>query len=148
MITARPHALVSSDVTRNTFTINSGLICFMAIMQLQIWKRLIAWEKSNPTRTEDQAVLVKRGEPSSLSESLPPCPSLPFLLLPLSPLSFTFSLPPLSHPHFWHIRVPSLMHTFLLQSCMPMSSVFSVLVTVLTSGTRLPFTYREPVKQL
>ena len=26
MITTRPHALVSSDVTRNTFTINSGLI--------------------------------------------------------------------------------------------------------------------------
>ena len=25
MITARPHALVSSDVTRNTFTNNSGL---------------------------------------------------------------------------------------------------------------------------
>ena len=26
MITAHPHALVSSDVTRNTFTTNSGLI--------------------------------------------------------------------------------------------------------------------------
>ena len=25
MITARPHVLVSSDVTRNTFTTNSGL---------------------------------------------------------------------------------------------------------------------------
>ena len=35
MITARPHALVSSDVTRNTFTINSGLItisdCLMTL---------------------------------------------------------------------------------------------------------------------
>ena len=30
--------------------------------QLQIWKRIINWEKSNPTRTEDQAVLVKRGK--------------------------------------------------------------------------------------
>ena len=30
--------------------------------QLQIWKRIISWERSNPTRTEDQAVLVKRGE--------------------------------------------------------------------------------------
>lgn len=30
------------------------------VQQLQIWKRYISWEKSNPTRTEDQSVLVKR----------------------------------------------------------------------------------------
>ena len=29
--------------------------------QLLIWKRIINWERSNPARTEDQAVLVKRG---------------------------------------------------------------------------------------
>ena len=42
-----------------------SLWLFYLLLQLQIWKRLIAWEKSNPTRTEDQAVLVKRGEPPS-----------------------------------------------------------------------------------
>ena len=31
-------------------------------LQLQIWKKLIAWERSNPTRTDDQAVLVEKGE--------------------------------------------------------------------------------------
>ena len=29
--------------------------------QLLIWKKIINWERSNPTRTDDQAVLVKRG---------------------------------------------------------------------------------------
>ena len=29
--------------------------------QLLIWKRIINWERSNPTRTEDHAILVKRG---------------------------------------------------------------------------------------
>ena len=31
------------------------------IMQLKIWKQFIAWEKRNPTRTESNALLVKRG---------------------------------------------------------------------------------------
>ena len=35
------------------------LLCFH--VKLLIWKRYIAWEKSNPTRTEDQALMVKRG---------------------------------------------------------------------------------------
>ena len=35
------------------------LLCFY--VKLLIWKRYIAWEKSNPTRTEDQALMVKRG---------------------------------------------------------------------------------------
>ena len=36
------------------------LVAFFYI-QLQIWKKYIAWEKSNPLRTEDTALLTKRG---------------------------------------------------------------------------------------
>ena len=31
-------------------------------MQLKIWKQFIGWEKRNPTRTESNALLVKRGQ--------------------------------------------------------------------------------------
>ena len=34
---------------------------FFLILQLQIWRRCITWEKQNPTRTDDRATVVKRG---------------------------------------------------------------------------------------
>jgi len=31
--------------------------------QVEMWKKYIQWEKSNPLRTEDQTLITKRGEP-------------------------------------------------------------------------------------
>ena len=42
MITARPHALVSSDVTRNKFTTYSGLIYTTQKLRSSSWSLLVA----------------------------------------------------------------------------------------------------------
>ena len=31
--------------------------------QVEMWKKYIQWEKSNPLRTEDQTLITKRGVP-------------------------------------------------------------------------------------
>lgn len=31
--------------------------------QVDMWKKYIQWEKSNPLRTEDQTLITKRGDP-------------------------------------------------------------------------------------
>ncbi len=33
-------------------------VCFL---QVELWKKYITWEKSNPLRTEDHATITKRG---------------------------------------------------------------------------------------
>lgn len=33
--------------------------------QVDMWKKYIQWEKSNPLRTEDQTLITKRGEAGS-----------------------------------------------------------------------------------
>lgn len=33
--------------------------------QVDMWKKYIQWEKSNPLRTEDQTLITKRGKASS-----------------------------------------------------------------------------------
>ena len=35
------------------------LIC---MMQVDLWKKYIQWEKNNPLRTEDHATITKRGK--------------------------------------------------------------------------------------
>jgi cleavage stimulation factor subunit 3 len=30
-------------------------------LQVEMWKKYIAWEKSNPLRTEDHALITRRG---------------------------------------------------------------------------------------
>ena len=36
------------------------------IKQKELWRRYIAWEKTNPTKTEDINLFIKRGKSSSL----------------------------------------------------------------------------------
>ena len=55
MITAHPHALVSSDVTRNMFTINSGLIILLLLLlSVQIHKN------NNPSNTNLSFMLINQ----------------------------------------------------------------------------------------
>ena len=37
--------------------------------QVEMWKRYIQWEKSNPLRTEDQTLITKRGQSDALFSS-------------------------------------------------------------------------------
>ena len=30
-------------------------------LQIELWRKYIAWERANPLRTEDQAAITKRG---------------------------------------------------------------------------------------
>ena len=32
------------------------------VFQVELWKKYITWEKNNPLRTEDQALIAKRGK--------------------------------------------------------------------------------------
>lgn len=38
--------------------------------QVDMWKKYIQWEKSNPLRTEDQTLITKRGKYAFLCELL------------------------------------------------------------------------------
>lgn len=37
--------------------------------QVEMWKKYIQWEKSNPLRTEDQTLITKRGESAACNST-------------------------------------------------------------------------------
>lgn len=41
--------------------------------QVDMWKKYIQWEKSNPLRTEDQTLITKRGNKSNPRGTPTPC---------------------------------------------------------------------------
>lgn len=45
----------------NNLLATGEIFFFLFNCQLQIWKKYIAWEKNNPLRTEETALLTKRG---------------------------------------------------------------------------------------
>lgn len=40
--------------------VNRLVECLPLVLQVELWKKFISWEKSNPLRTEDHAVVTKR----------------------------------------------------------------------------------------
>ena len=58
---SKEYEVVTKGLNRNTPSVppsNSP----GELKQVELWKKYISWEKSNPLRTEDQALIAKRGK--------------------------------------------------------------------------------------
>jgi hypothetical protein len=57
---AKEYEAVTRGINKNALSVSPQGTAEEA-KQLELWRKYIAWEKSNPLRSEDMAVVIKRG---------------------------------------------------------------------------------------